>query len=539
MLEQLSCQTSRLTDTFYLEWLSLGKKLFEPLSPVASKKRKRLFSKSLMEINSPLSVFSNETKILKSFLIRLAEEGDSKAVLKELFSFFAEGQGKVSLKHDDICRFVLGDPGSKGFLNLCFSADSESHFLCASFIECLLKLLNRSENPFWERFQKVVFGLPPKKFWQVGIDSHVGCSGLKKCKILSFQFIELYERANPKSPLGSLLKEENNKKQYLRWRETRPLLNRCFENVLILGEQSPPDEIDLNQPILNVFGTPCNEQETENKKQTFRKEAEDHFKQIGCSAGFSSKVDIVNSEMAEVRLLLPYSSGSQVSKFSKVGTNLGLSPNIPQAIESSSQQKILLERFKSYISTPKTESLESTDKIFGEIEPNIKSSLTIETQSTKYILEIEKQIQTALIKPTTDAEASLCLPLAPTSGQGQGTSSASLEALSPLFKKGDSTSSISRLETREDLSLDGESRQKTPDLPTAPKVRGLVCGFEGELRLNFQSSEFNGIRSHYIGCRLFLSAASPETRELIRTLPGLSKPMETGLTKFLFHLVAQ
>lgn len=69
---------------------------------------KRRAVRSIMETSSsPRSVFSEEAKQLKQFLLDLASEQESQTVLKEIESFLFAPDNKWRLKTDDISRIFL------------------------------------------------------------------------------------------------------------------------------------------------------------------------------------------------------------------------------------------------------------------------------------------------------------------------------------------------------------------------------------------------------------------------------------------------
>ena len=69
---------------------------------------KRRTVRSIMETSSsPRSVFSEEAKQLKQFLLDLASEQESQMVLKEIESFLFAPDNKWRLKTDDISRIFL------------------------------------------------------------------------------------------------------------------------------------------------------------------------------------------------------------------------------------------------------------------------------------------------------------------------------------------------------------------------------------------------------------------------------------------------
>lgn len=233
MLKELSTNHTRLSDTFFLDWLEIGPRLMVPSSPLQTPTKK--LRSSVLDIPNS-KIFSEEAKQLKSFLLSLKEAEETSSLLKEIQEYFCSDVRK-KLSPEDVSRplvhrlgrFLLGDPESKeGFLALALQERNVGHYTCGHFLETLCRLYSQSLNPHYEKFCKVLRVLSCRQIKQMGLLSHAGLPGLKKCKLAAFEFLTILLQVNPKLKLEELIEEPKAAVAYSSWRAKQQMLESCM-----------------------------------------------------------------------------------------------------------------------------------------------------------------------------------------------------------------------------------------------------------------------------------------------------------------------
>lgn len=130
---------------------------------------------------------------------------------------------------NNLGRFMLGDPESKeGFLALALQERNVGHYTCSHFLETLCRLYSQSLNPHYEKFCKVLRVLNSRQIKQMGLMTHAGLPGLKKCKLAAFEFLSILLQMNPKLKLEELIEEPKVAVAYSSWRAKQQMLESCM-----------------------------------------------------------------------------------------------------------------------------------------------------------------------------------------------------------------------------------------------------------------------------------------------------------------------
>lgn len=267
---------------------------------------RRRVARSVMDTAaSARSVFSEEAKQLKQFLLDLDSELETQVVLKDVEAFLFSPDHRWRIKNDDISsfrfyvgRFLLGDIESKGFLYYCFQVKHGCHYFCCLFLETLSKILSKSFNPNSDKFKQMITCLPLSKLKQLGIGAHIETSGFKRCKKFSFELVALFEAANPRTNYSSLFISARMKAAYNNWREKQLLV----DSVQSCTVDSPTRSHEAIRSSYKVFSQPVEAIDYERKKAAFVKVAESYFKDDSCDHhGVQVKIDLQNCDMAALR----------------------------------------------------------------------------------------------------------------------------------------------------------------------------------------------------------------------------------------------
>jgi len=358
MLSHLSAICSKNPDTHFLEWLELDHNLLIQMSPVPSKRR---LVKSIMENSyTTRSVFSEEAKQLKQFLLDLDSEQETQLVLKEIEIFIFSPENRWRLKTDDISRFLLGDTESKGFLYYCFQVKHGCHYFCCLFLETLNKMLSKSFNPSCNMFRQMITSLPLTRLKQLGIGAHVETSGFKRCKQFSFELVALFEAVNPRSNFGSLFISAKMKAAYMSWKEKQPLI----ETVHPCSPKSPTLCRLAVDSAYNILSQPIEAEDLDRKKQVFMNKAEAFFKDSSANEeDILVKVDLENCDMAAMKCTFALDASVE----SPGPMNSNSAPTSPLQQENQVDVSLLLQQADDQIDTA-----ESSFK--GKLEDYLKNA---------------------------------------------------------------------------------------------------------------------------------------------------------------------
>lgn len=240
-------------------------------------------------------------------------------------------------------RFLLGDSETKGFIQFAFASPT-GHIRCCTAIETLLRLLSRTVNAHYERFQKVLSNVSFARLKEYGFSTHLESAGMRKCRALCFEFLRLYESIHNVPESQAALKTLDSqvvRLAYRSWKQRDELLSQdpamphCLRNKKLEFEsQSPvnthsPHRLD-EESLLDHTVEPCCltfksvlsqelvSEDIEYKQQTFKKTAYEVLSNTTARLGekLCCYLDVVNRDMAVLRLKFPLDSKIGFGRFS-------------------------------------------------------------------------------------------------------------------------------------------------------------------------------------------------------------------------------
>lgn len=497
---------------------------------------KRRIVKSIMDTaTSVKSVFSEEAKQLKNFLLELESEQESQVLLKEIEKYLFSSENRWRLKTDDISRFLtylgrflLGDTESKGFLYYCFQVKQSCHYFCCLFLETLSKMLDSSFNPNSDNFRQFICCLPLAKLKQLGIGAHIETSGFKKCQQHSFDLIWLLEKQSPRIAFTALFISAKMKARYNEWKSKRALL--CSDEQ-VCRKESPCNA--RMQSANRVFGQPLEASDAERKQSLFLAEAEYelHGEQVN-QDDVSVKVNVDNYDMALLRCSFNAEShdiDSRPTEADSASTSVVQTSGVQQSSNQNTQDETA---FRNLIKTHLQTSSNSTTELVAIQQKDSKTQVRISHRNTIYVLNLKKS-QTTQFRPTMN---NALYHLNFEAVEGDSTSIDEVSNETSFDMKVNSGRKLSFSCNGHDTSTAEKCCGSTVStlagsdnfLPSS-QLREVHCCMEGKLSFSVEPlTKFSKYGSKTFTMSLFLLAKDQTTRAFIRAMPDMKQVLKNA-----------
>lgn len=211
MLKKLTKAYSSYEDVDFLRWLEIDRYVILQHSPPKKNKPKAV-SGSFSVISSFID--GEKTGELRNLLLDLESGANVSSHLKTMENYIMETKSAFSIQ--GICRFLLGDTESKGFLMFAFTKHDSCHYKCSLSLETLSRMLARATNPQASSFVRVLVGMSLSQLNKLDFSSHILNPGMKKCKQTALEILDRYLQENPqRKPAG--LVSQRAAEVYLHW----------------------------------------------------------------------------------------------------------------------------------------------------------------------------------------------------------------------------------------------------------------------------------------------------------------------------------
>lgn len=195
--------------------------------------------------------------------------------------------------------------------------------MCGHYLNTLLKLLSKEHNPHADKFIRVVCTIPVHKMKDLEIGTHIESARIRNCRLLCFEFLKIYLQENPKFNSSMIIKSLIAIKTFTTWQNQMakgPGLITAYPPLSL--EKKDAEQIQaIYQPTsTKVFGQSCSEAETYQKQVNFIQKAKDEFEATKnfsvATQTLQAKVDVVNHDMAFIRLTIPMPLDKQFGRYS-------------------------------------------------------------------------------------------------------------------------------------------------------------------------------------------------------------------------------
>lgn len=194
--------------------------------------------------------------------------------------------------------------------------------MCGHYLNTLSKLLSREFNPHVDKFLRVICTIPANKIKDLDVGAHIESAGIRNCTWLCFEFLQTYLKENPKFDFSLLLKHPSALKAFKSWQKQQargPGLAPAHQPLH--GERPRVDtSILMSSAPAQVFRQGLSEEDIRKKQSQFVQKAKEAFESAGLPSvakeTLQTKVDVVNHDMALLRLTIPVALDKQFGKHS-------------------------------------------------------------------------------------------------------------------------------------------------------------------------------------------------------------------------------
>lgn len=214
----------------------------------------------------------------------------------------------------------------KGFLAQSFKCHNGCHFLCGHYLGTLLRLLSKEHNPHAEKFIRVVTTIPTHKLKDLEIATHIESAGIRSCRMLCFEFLTIYMRENSKFDFSMLLKHPSSLKAFKVWQNQQARTSGVVSahQLTKLEKTKTTEQVDAPEaPPAQVFSQSCSAADLCQKQSNFQQRAQSEFDETRNTSttktskeSLQTKVDVVNHDMAFLRLTVPVPLDKQFGRHS-------------------------------------------------------------------------------------------------------------------------------------------------------------------------------------------------------------------------------
>lgn len=133
----------------------------------------------------------------------------------------------------------MGDTRRTGLIKLCFEdRDHGSHLQCGHSLALLLKLISPARNSLGEHFLRFFCSLKADKLLESDLGIHLQSPGLKKCKLIAFEILSIFLRANPKVEKEKFFSNEFECRNFNRWLDNQTNTSVKNEKFSVLNERN-------------------------------------------------------------------------------------------------------------------------------------------------------------------------------------------------------------------------------------------------------------------------------------------------------------
>lgn len=499
-------------------------------SPLISKRK---LVKSIME-NSyhDASVFSEEAKQLKQFLLELECGHESQSVLKDIERFIFDPETRWKLKQDDISnrrspgRFLLGDTECNGFLHHCFQVKQGCHYFCCLYLETLNKITSKSFNPNSDKYLKILSCLPLAKLKQLQIGAHIDSAGLRRCKEAAFEFISLLERVSPRTNYSSLFTSAKSKAAFDAWKSKKDL----FLSPQVEDEAST--DLSPVVPYLTVpgvFGQQLSPADLITKKRKFLADSRADFQIDGQEASAIKVVsDIVNFDMAVLHSTVPIPPDFFHSPSAEEG--------LPLRVSHSTIDPEIRERLRQAVhhgaegATLKPSS-ENSEAVVLQLFKDGVVEIRIKHHQTTFVLKVKCTADGERVWSSPGTIASFSFAPA-TTASNQQEASRTIQIEETCERKISLDSAICDFGWSNSSTVAGsESGQATKS------TRATPCSLSGELAFETDSRKAGQGKSvAALRLNLFLAAEDKASTAILQALPDIKHLVNTAIVESFFLL---